>query len=313
MSSLLQELDGNSWEADVKRWLRLKYPNDFQDVPATDKGDAGIECFCISDCNVYQCYSPLSHMDTKSLYESQRDKLTEDIGKFVQNKAKLLRVLPRRFRVRRYCFVVPEYRSRQLGEHANTKSEEVRVAGLDYVAHDFAILVHQRLDYETQQREEQARLLKKLNLDLEDVEQEAVLKWVVGNNVGVQNLDRKIKAIYGLTANKDIEKQREYWIERKICTDNALEKLRSRTPETWEKLWEVKRARERLLGKEYSTAGAKPESVATISDKLASDMITRVPNLEQIGADTLADGLVGGWLQDCKLDFPVTINGSTST
>ncbi len=315
MSRLLNDFegDGNSWEADVKRWLRLKYPNDFQEIPATDKGDAGIEGYCICDSLVYQCYAALANLDTKSLYESQRQKLTDDIGKFVQNKAKLLKVLPRRFRVRRYCFVVPEFRSRELVAHANNKSEEVRVAGLDYVAHDFAILVQKKADYEQQQREEQARLLRKLNLDLEDVEKEAVLEWVVGNNAGVQNLDRKIRTFTGFTENKDIEKQREYWIERKICTDNALEKLRSRTPEAWEKLWEVKRARERLLGREYSTAGSKSENVATISDKLASDMITRVPNLEQVGAETLAEGLVGGWLQDCKLDFPTTTNGSKST
>ena len=143
------------------------------------------------------------------------------------------------------------------------------------------------------------------------MEKEAVLDWVVGNNTGVQNLDRKIKAIYGFTANKDIEKQREYWIEKKICTDNALEKLRSRTPDAWETLWEVKRARERLLGRVYSSVGAKAESVANISDKLAADMITRVPNLEPVGAETLAEGLVGEWLQDCKLDFPAATNGTT--
>jgi hypothetical protein len=311
MTNLLQELDGNSWESDVKRWLRLKYPNDFQEVPATDRGDAGIEGYCICDCLVYQCYAALEKLDTKSLYENQRDKLTGDIGKFVQNKAKLLKVLPRKFKVRRYCFVVPEYRSRQLVEHANTKSEEVRVARLDYVADDFAILVHKKVDYEPQQREEQLRLLRKLNLDLEEVEKEA-LEWVIGNNAGVQNLDRKIRTFTGLTDKKDIEKQREYWIERKICTDNALEKLRSRTPEAWEKLWDVKRARERLLGREYGIAGSKVGTVANISDKLASDMITRVPNLEQIGAETLAEGLVGGWLQDCKLDFPTTTNDSPS-
>src|ERR1041385_8068497 len=101
MSALLQELDGNSWEADVKRWLRLKYPNDFQEVPATDKGDAGIEGFCICDCLVYQCYAALTYLDTNTLYESQRDKLTTDIGKFIRNKSTLAKVLPRRFRVRR--------------------------------------------------------------------------------------------------------------------------------------------------------------------------------------------------------------------
>lgn len=309
MSELQKGLDGNSWEADVKRWLRLKYPNDFQEIPAVDKGDAGIEGFCICDCLVYQCYAPLAQLDTKALYEHQRDKMTEDVGKFIQNKVKLTAVLPRQFRARRYCFVVPEYRSRDLVVHANTQSERVRNARLGYAADDFAILVHKKEDYEPQQREEQLRLLRKLKLDLEDVKKTAVSEWVVGNNLGVQNLDRKIKTIYALKDPKDIEVQREYWIERKICTDNALEKLRSRTPEAWENLWEVKRARENLLGRQYSSVGAKPETVAEISEKLASDMISRVPNIERVGAETLAEGLVGGWLQDCKLNFPTISDG----
>ena len=313
MNNLFQTMDGNSWEADVKRWLLLKYPNDFQEVPATDKGDAGIEGYCICDCNVYQCYAALPNLDTKSLYENQRDKLTEDIGKFVGNKAKLVKLLPRGFKTRRYFFVMPEYRSRDLVSHANEKAEEVRQAKLVYAAADFAIMLHKKADYEQQQREEQLRLLKKLNLDIEDVEKEAVQEWVVGNNAGVQNLDRKIRAFTGLTAQADIEKLREYWIERKICTDNALEKLHARTPDAWEKLWAVKQARERLLGREYSRAGAKTGNVAAISDKLADDMISRVQNLEQVGAETLAEGLVGEWLQDCKLDFPTNANGSSST
>src|ERR1039457_1533509 len=118
MNELLPITDGNAWEASVKRWLHLKHPNDFQPVPATDKGDGGIEGYCLEERTVYQCYSALEYFDTKTLYEKQRDKLTTDIGKFIANTTKLLRILPAGFKVRRYDYVVPELRSSELVAHA---------------------------------------------------------------------------------------------------------------------------------------------------------------------------------------------------
>lgn len=296
-------LDGNSWEANVKRWLRIRYPNDFQDVPATDDGDGGIEGFCIADRIVYQCYAPLQTLDTRSLYENQRDKLTEDIGKFINNKTKLVRALPPGFKTHRYCFVVPEFRSRDLVAHAQKKTQEVRDAALSYVADDFSIIIHSKSDYEAEQRLETARLLKNLQLEIADIDADKVEAWVVGNNIGVQNLDRKIPLFTPLSEPQDIEQERRYWIERKICTDNALEKLRSHSAEAWEKIWSVKTGRERLLGRSHGQFGSGSGTVAAISDKVVFDMIEQVPNLAKIGAETLAEGLVGEWLQNCKLNF----------
>lgn len=296
-------IDGDSWENDVKRWLRLRYPNDFQAVPALDDGDAGIEGFTLEDRNVYQCYAALSSLDTRSLYENQRDKLTEDIGKFVANKAKLLKVLPPGFRTRRYIFVVPEFRSRELIAHAQRKTEEVIAASLPYVDDGFAVIVHDRSNYEVEQRSEIALLLKNLNVEIEDVAEQEVESWASDNNDGVKNLERKIPLFSGHARPEDIKQARTYWIERKICTDNALEKLRSRSPEAWERIWGVKIGRERLLGRVHSQFGATGETVAQISDRVVSDMLEQVPNLAKIGAETLAEGLVGEWLQNCKLNF----------
>ncbi|MCF7732255.1 MAG: hypothetical protein K9N23_11230 [Akkermansiaceae bacterium] len=296
-------IDGNSWEANVKRWLRIRYPNDFQDVPATDGGDGGIEGFCISDQNVYQCYAALQSLDTRSLYENQRDKLTKDIGKFIDNQAKLIRTLPPGFKTRRYCFLVPEFRSLELVAHAQAKTQEVRAAALPYVAGDFSIIIQTKADYEAEQRLETARLLKNLQLEITDIDDDKVEAWVVGNNIGVQNLDRKIPLFTSLSEQTDVELERKYWIERKICTDNALEKLRSHSAEAWEKIWSVKVGRERLLGRSHGQFGSGSGTVAAISEKVVFDMIEQVPNLAKIGAETLAEGLVGEWLQNCKLNF----------
>ncbi|GEP45106.1 hypothetical protein [Brevifollis gellanilyticus] len=296
--------DGNTWEADVKRWLRIRYPNDFQAIPASDGGDAGIEGFCHIDHNVYQCYAVQAAYDTKTTYEHQRDKLTEDIGKFVDNSVKLQRLLPSGFQTRRYCFVVKDFRSRELVAHAKAKTEVVHTARLPYVANDFAILVQTRDDYLAEQRFEENRLISKLDVDLSDVAPDDIDDWETTNNSGVQNLNRKIPLFTMLTKETDIARYRRYWIERKICTDNALEKLRQRSAEAWEKLRKVKLGRERLLGREFGSPNPSQSSVQKISDMVAAAMTESVPNLEKQGAEALAEGLVGEWLQNCNLDFP---------
>jgi len=305
MSPSSELLDGNSWESNVKRWLRLRYPNDFQEIPAIDDGDGGIEGFCISAQTVYQCYAALSSLDTKSLYENQRDKLTEDVNKFINNRAKLAKALPPGFQARRYCYVVPEFRSRDLVAHAQKKTAEVVAAALPYVASDFSVVIQQKDEFEVEQRLETAKLLKNLQLEIDDdVGDAKVDEWAQTNNLGVQNLNRKIPLFTGLVDPVDIEIHRRYWIQRKICTDNAFEKLRLRSEDAWEKLWTVKTRRERLLGREFGLSGHGQGTVEGISDKVVFDMIEVVPNLAKLGAETLAEGLVGEWLQNCKLNFP---------
>ena len=304
MSSELNSLDGNSWEADVKRWEFLKFPNDFQSVPATDRGDSGIEGYCISERSVCQCYSPLANIPTKDLYERQRRKLSEDIAKFICNASKLLKILPPGFKVRRYEFIVPEFRSAELVAHANNKAREVLAANLPYVDKEFAIMIRDKSCFAHQIKQEQQALLAKLHLDICDPAISEIDDWTAGNDSGVANLDRKIR-IYTTSANpSDLRRQRDYWIKAKIRADNALEKLRSHSEELWEKLWGVKRARERLLEKEFGLTPGPGEKVRRIGDDVARDMVGRLPNLEPVDAETLADGLVGEWLQNCNLDFP---------
>lgn len=307
MSQRFQFEDGNTWEADVKRWLRLRYPNDFQSIPASDGGDAGIEGFCHVDANVYQCYAPQTGYDTKTAYEHQRAKLTEDIGKFIANTKKLKQILPKGFKIRRYNFVISDFRSKSIVAHATTKTEEVKNANLDYVADDFAIMVQDRDDYEAERRIEEQRLIVRLNVQTDPVAQDDIESWEADNNNGVKNLDRKIPLFTKLVEPEHIESHRRYWIERKICTDNAFEKLRLQSAEAWERLWKAKHGREQLLGRAFGIPDPSNGTVKSISDDLASDMISRVPNLEKLGADTLAEGIVGEWLQNCKLDFPTPI------
>jgi hypothetical protein len=104
-----------------------------------------------------------------------------------------------------------------------------------------------------------------------EVPPEQVQDWATGHNEGVRNLDRKIRLYTTLSRPQDIQRKREYWIEAKIRAENALEELRARSEEIWEKLWGVKQSRERLLDGEFGETLGRGKQVRSISEQLAKD------------------------------------------
>lgn len=79
-------MNGDAWEELCVSCYRLKYQTqNYTAIPAVHGGDAGIEGFT---CNgiVHQCYCPEREYDDKELYEHQRDKLTADIEKLMNNE-----------------------------------------------------------------------------------------------------------------------------------------------------------------------------------------------------------------------------------
>lgn len=299
--SAARPLDGNEWQERVRRWLRLRYPNDFQPVPAMHGGDRAIEGYSL-DGNVYQCYAARDGFDVKALYEHQRKKLSEDLGKFVKYREKLLKVLPRDFRVRRYCFVVPKYDSAKLIEYAHQKAAEVRAAQLPYVADDFEVVVLEREDFAVERAIEEQNAAVRLNVELPEVSTDEVSDWSAEHGSGAERLERKIKRFTGLKSTRAVRGARNAWIRAQIRTENALSSLRSKSPAIWEELNRVRVQHERRLALRYATHLGPSEAVQNAAKELAAAMQKQVPNLERGDADGLADGIVADWLQKCALN-----------
>ena len=79
-------LDGNEWERLVHRCLRIRYPmGDYHHVPDEHGGDGGIEGFSTDGC-AFQWYSHEGELTVADLYERQRDKMSTDIKKFIDNR-----------------------------------------------------------------------------------------------------------------------------------------------------------------------------------------------------------------------------------
>ena len=66
------EFDGNSWDEFCQQCLKIKYKEDYQEIPAFFNGDLGIEGFT-RDGLAFQCYCPSENYEQKELYEHQRN------------------------------------------------------------------------------------------------------------------------------------------------------------------------------------------------------------------------------------------------
>ena len=77
--------DGNHWEEVCQQCMKIKYQKDgYQELPAC-QGDLGIEGFTRNG-TVIQCYCPDEDYAPKEMYEKQRDKVTTDLQKLINNK-----------------------------------------------------------------------------------------------------------------------------------------------------------------------------------------------------------------------------------
>lgn len=148
-------MDGEKWEELCDSCYRIRYQEEgYQKIPATANGDAGIEGF--TNNLVYQCYYPEGEYSDQQWYAKLRDKLTKDIGKFVDEEyAGKLKSLGVR-NISEWHLVVPSYRDKRIIEHANAKAEMVLEKKkknpelYSYIRDDFVIRIKVADDFKTE-------------------------------------------------------------------------------------------------------------------------------------------------------------------
>ena len=132
--------EGDSWESLMQICFRLKYETEhYQPVPASS-GDCGIEGFT-KQGKVFQCYCPGNNLDSKVLYEKQRDKITRDLGKLSIYEARVKAFLGD-VKIKEWIFVTPEYRMNDIILHCNTKKEEIKALNMSIIDDNFEIVIH---------------------------------------------------------------------------------------------------------------------------------------------------------------------------
>lgn len=304
-------MNGDAWEELCVSCYRLKYQTqNYTVIPAVHGGDAGIEGFT---CNgiVHQCYCPEREYDDKELYEHQRDKLTADIEKLMNNgeRLKKLGVPP----IVEWHFNIPEYRDSRILAHAQIKQKEVLAAKkkspslFDHISDDFKIYVKIAEDFTP----EISRIIRtnltdmKLNLA---IQHQDITDWSKCDSQKVANIRRKVGAVMRVSDdNPDLNEVVGIYIGFYISGIEIMNNLQLHFPEIYEELYQLEQSYKREV-----SLKTRMHTNRQLNQNLFNDILNEFqlklekdfsPMLTQASIVELKQDLVASWLADCSMEF----------
>lgn len=300
MRTTLGQMDGNEWERYCQDLLRLRYRDDYQEVPAQYGGDLGIEGFTRSGL-VFQCYCPDEDPSGDDLYEAQRNKITRDINKLTKNAAEISKLGAGK--IKEWQFLSPRYNSRHLIEHCRTKEAEVLALNLPTIDRSFRIMLRTENDYIP----ERQIFLEAAGLKIQPkgiaATPETIAHLVASNNVIVSNIHNKLRKLpvsteYRATLTEEM-------IRNYVAGQGELQSLNENFPSTYRSVVQLKTAVESQLATRVLSGahdGAVLEKVldyyeARLSKDFSNSLSTAL--IMQLSSEAISD-----WLGRCPLNFP---------
>ena len=306
-------LDGNRWEELCDKVYRLKYQDEgYQKIPASHKGDGGIEGYTKSGI-VYQCYCPEKEYTDEELYEHLREKMSKDIKKFIDPKySSTLQSLGVR-NVKWWHFVIPEYRDKRICQHAESKRQEVMNYKKDhpsqcaYIADDFDILIKVAEDFSPQlfqiMRNEYNPKLDFSVIRNKDID------WSSCESEKVNNVKRKLRAVMNISEgeeNEDYYEMVDSYMKSYVIGIELMEKLRKEQIEVYESIFNLKEAYKRDV---YQRTRLNSDSSMNytlfmeIIDNFKQAIREKLPFISEGSVVEIVEDLISGWLADCSMEF----------
>lgn len=304
-------LDGNAWENICVKCYRYRYEDQhYTPIPAVSGGDAGIEGFTKTGI-VHQCYFPERQYSDHELYEAQRDKLSADIKKLLNNGDRLFALgVPV---IHEWHFNIPEYRDSKILIHAATKQKEVLSAKEDdpdkysYIADDFQIVIKTAENFSA----EISRIIRTsadYNLNLA-VEHTSNPNWKDCDSQKVANIRRKIKAIMHVSDddNPNVERVVGLYIDYYICGLENMNRLKMNFPDIHAELFKLVQIYkgEVTLKTSMNTNSSMNQSLFNellneFEKKLEKDFSN---SFNQASIVEIKQDMVASWLADCSMEF----------
>jgi len=300
--TVVKDWGGNEWQQHIDLLLlRHHGPGNYQRIPDTVSGDAGLEGFCHNSGYAYQCYAAQGIYDAKKLYEKQRNKISADIGKLINNKQKLVPILGQT-KLTRWVLVVPHFSNKDIISHAATKADEVRKAKLPYIAPGFAIHVITDDAFAVERESLIKASLAQLQIPFIATDPQKISAFQAAHNTLISNLERKLHVLLAANAPAKGAALKEQLIRHHLSGQAALQHIQTTYPDTYSAMLQHKRIREAYLETEHLLPGASKTLQAELQD-YKNRLLKDIKGLSETQADVFAWEAVVDWLLRCPLDF----------
>lgn len=308
--------DGEEWQHYILLLLKYRYGPDFVEIPDIDRGDYGLEGFSRKEHGkehgegygkgyAFQCYFAENPLSPEILYTRQRDKISRDIKKFIDNKEALIKIFGPT-KISHWILVVPRRDTKRLLDHTEKKAQEVRKLNLPYVADEFFVDIIDDTYFAAEREQLMGVGLSKTKISPDIMAQSTCSCFLNedGNNELIENLERKIAAMYPWKTQQEKEKLKINFIMNYINGQNVLEKLHSDYPSYYMKAIDKKDGREEFLETECLTSICKPsEMLISTVDTYMQELSTELKGLDESTIRRLVHEAMADWLLRCPLNF----------
>lgn len=290
-------LSGLEWQDLCTRVLRMQHGTDLVVVP--DKGgDHGLEAYTVSG-HLFQCYSPSEPLPTQKRYEKQRDKTTEDVGKFINNFGKLKKLFGEHVKINRWIIMCPYIDSKDLAAHCAGQTNRVREARLDYADPEIHVICQTMEDYEASYKKVVNAQLSRMHLPpLAEPDYSAV------DSADVDKMREKLAKVHSLQS----EPIRNDYVRRLLYSYLNSQEFRAYIKDHYTEI-------HALLDSELDDLEQRLVMEFVLDDSRAATQLRKVlletekrvkecaPDTTSSDSRTLAHGQVAEWLMRCPLDF----------
>lgn len=307
--------DGNSWEGMFQIILKRKYMAVGYVKVKASPGDFGIEGYT-KDGRTFQCYCPNLNIDTKSFYEKQRTKVTDDLNKLKTNHKELSEILGG-VKLKTWVLVTPIISHRDLINHCNIKRDLVKSWNLPFIDNDnFEILVHEADDYAIEIGEYFNHTGKKYSLKpkMEESSDEKLVEWqtteidLVNNAIGkneirVNSLPNKadLKRKINTLTNETVR----YYLNG----ESMLRTWQASQPENHQRFIELLASVEDELKEKCLLNIVEPNQfVREVGDYVDQKIRMAFSHLDESTIVRLKNYSVSFWILRCPLYFEITSN-----
>lgn len=294
--------DGDSWEYLCQLVFKLKYKDrQYQEMVASP-GDFGIEGFTKLDGVAFQCYCPDNLYTQKELYEKQRKKITEDLGKLKKYEQEIGCRLGA-ITLKEWVFVTPTITDNALLRHAQSKQEDVISWGLSIIDPDFKVILQDADFYTKEINEIQISQGKKITLfsALDIASSSADQKTTIyEKNISKKN---KLRCTFNGTLNESKHlKLNSLTFKKWLESDSLLKKIEKNASEIYFHVMKVINQYESEVEEVCITwKGEAEDLISKVRDELALRIGEAIPSLGEVERYRLSDQMTSKWLALCPL------------
>lgn len=302
MSTTVMPLEGIAWQRWANQLLIEHYgPTTYIKIPDT-QGDGGIEGFTCPCGIAYQAYGAEKEKSGKALYEAQRDKMTRDINKFIDN-APLLTKLFGDVKIHKWILLVPRVGLKDLKWHANEMTRKVKDAKLPYVADDFFVSYCDEDSFAKERDKILAYKTDCISIQSPEPISEVVDSWRNENDTLMTTLKEKLQRLEPNIPAGRVASRQKQMLSWYLQGNELMAKLKELSPTAYERVFQSKSEYEQILLMHELTASSASQQLKDVITGFNNALTEAVGSLSSSNARTIACGAISDWMMRCPLDF----------